>query len=162
MKIGILSDTHSQLDSAFLPFFENCDEIWHAGDIGDVALADKLEHFKPLRAVYGNIDDGKIRVRYPLNSIFEVGGLKVLMTHIGGYPGKYNARTLGLIRAEQPDMVVVGHSHILKVIYDKQWNHLHINPGAAGIQGWHKVRTAIRFQIKDGKPTQLEIFELPR
>lgn len=162
MKIGVISDTHSHLDPRFFEFLKNCDEVWHAGDIGIETLLDELETFKPLRAVYGNIDDSKIRIRYPENNIFEVGGIKVLMTHIGGYPGKYNLRVKQLIRKEKPQIVVVGHSHILKVIYDKELQHLHINPGAAGLHGWHKVRTAIRFEIENGQPCKLEIFELPR
>lgn len=162
MKIGVISDTHSSLDPAFYNFLKNCDEIWHAGDIGDVKIVDDLETFKPLRAVFGNIDDSSMRNRYPLNAIFEVGNLKILITHIAGYPGKYNARVKNLILQEKPHIVVVGHSHILKVMYDKELEHLHINPGAAGMHGWHKVRTAIRFDIIDNKPTNLEIFELPR
>lgn len=162
MKIGILSDTHSSLDPRFYDFLKDCDEVWHAGDVGDAKIVDDLESFKPLVAVYGNIDDAKMRLRYPLNAIFERGGMKVLITHIAGYPGKYNARVKALIEKEKPHMVVVGHSHILKVIYDKELQHLHINPGAAGLHGWHKVRTAIRFEIKNGQPTNLEIFELAR
>ena len=162
MRIGLISDTHNQLDDRFLTFLESCDEVWHAGDLGSIELCDRLEAFKPFRAVYGNIDDAPIRMRYPENQLFECAGLRVLMTHIGGYPGKYNARTLMLIRKHRPDMVICGHSHILKVLYDHSLHHLHLNPGAAGLQGWHKVRTALRFEIADGKPGAMELFELPR
>jgi len=162
LKIGVISDTHSSLDPRFYEFLKDCDEVWHAGDIGDAKIVDDLEAFKPLMAVYGNIDDAKMRLRYPLNAIFERAGLKILITHIAGYPGKYNARVKALILKEKPHIVVVGHSHILKVIYDKDLQHLHINPGAAGLHGWHKVRTAIRFEIINSQPTKLEIFELPR
>ncbi len=162
MNIGLLSDTHGNLDSRILNFFKDCDEIWHAGDIGTGILVEQLENFKPLVAVYGNIDGTEIRSICPEDQFFERGGIRIFMTHIAGYPGKYNARVRRIIADKKPDMVVCGHSHILKVIYDHQFGHLHLNPGAAGMHGWHKVRTALRFKIENGKPSGMEILELPR
>lgn len=162
MKIGILSDTHGDLNEKFFTFFKDCDEIWHAGDIGTEDIIKRLEGFKPLKIVYGNIDGGVLRQICPLDAVFVSGGLKVFITHIGGYPGRYNREAYAKILKHKPDIFVCGHSHILKIMYDKQLGLLHINPGAAGVHGWHKVRTAIRFEIKDGKPCNMEIFELPR
>jgi putative phosphoesterase len=162
MKIGLLSDTHSHLDERFFNFFKDCDEIWHAGDIGTEEIIDRLKAFKPLVIIYGNIDGGKLRQICQADEYFEREGCKIFMTHIGGYPGRYNQETLQKIKNYRPDIFVCGHSHILKVMYDKTYNLLHINPGAAGIHGWHKVRTAVRFEIMDGKPQKMEIFELPR
>ena len=162
MKIGLISDTHSSIQDNFLEFFEPCDEIWHAGDIGNIATADILESRKNLRAVHGNIDGNELRLRYPENLIFTVEGMKVFITHIGGYPGRYNLSAQKIIQSEKPDLFICGHSHILKVIFDPKYNLLHINPGAAGNQGWHKVKTAIRFDIINGKPANLEIMESPR
>lgn len=162
MKIGLLSDTHSHLDDRFFRFFESCDEIWHAGDIGTEEVLDRLQAFKPLVAVYGNIDGGKLREICPGDAFFEREGVRVFMTHIGGYPGRYNPEALKKIKQYKPGIFVCGHSHILKVMYDKTYGLLHINPGAAGIHGWHKVRTAVRFEIADGKPQKMELFELPR
>ena len=159
-RIGLLSDTHSFLDPALLRHFEACDEVWHAGDIGNVAVANALEDFKPFRAVYGNIDGQPIRIRYPENQIFEVEGLKVLMTHIGGYPGRYTARVKTLIERHQPGLYICGHSHILKVIPDKKYGLLHINPGACGKEGFHRIRTAVRFVIENGRVGELEVIEL--
>lgn len=162
MFIGLLSDTHGNLDSRVLNFFNDCDEIWHAGDIGSPDLLIQLEAFKPLMAVFGNIDGAEIRRMCPEKQLFERGGMRIFMTHVAGYPGKYNAGVKALIAAEKPDMVVCGHSHILRVMYDHQLGHLHLNPGAAGVQGWHKVRTALRFKIENGKPHGMEILELPK
>lgn len=162
MKIGILSDTHGHLDDRFLKFFENCDELWHAGDIGSTEIFHKIGRFKPTVWVYGNIDGAEIRLLCPHEQVFEREGLKVFMTHIAGYPTRYNASAKANILKHKPDMVICGHSHILKVIYDSQFNHLHVNPGAAGNHGWHKVRTAVRFDIVNGKPAGMELFELPR
>ncbi len=165
MKIGILSDTHSYLPEAVFRHFAECDEIWHAGDFGNLEVADALEAFKPLRAVYGNIDGQELRARYPENLQFEVEGISVFMTHIGGYPGKYAARIKPFLQQlksvnNAPSLYICGHSHILKVIPDKTLNLLHINPGACGHEGWHKVKTLIRLEINQGKITKLEVIEL--
>lgn len=162
MKIGLLSDTHGHLDDRFFPFFEKCDELWHAGDIGTTEILDRLRAFKPLVAVYGNIDGDKLRAECREDEFFEREGARVFMTHIGGYPGRYNTAALQKIKRYTPTIFVCGHSHILKVMYDKTYGLLHINPGAAGVHGWHKVRTAVRFEIADGVPRQMELFELPR
>ncbi len=159
-KIGLLSDTHSHLDEKIFTYFQECDEIWHAGDIGDVSLADQLEEFKPFRAVYGNIDDEKIRARYPENLHFRCENLSVFMTHIGGYPGRYTKRVRDLIQQDPPDLYICGHSHILKVMPDKKHNLLHINPGACGIHGFHKVKTIIRFSIDGTQVQDMEVIEL--
>ncbi len=160
MKIGLLSDTHSFLDPKVFDYFEAVDEIWHAGDIGEFEVVDKLQAFKPLRAVYGNIDDRKVRLAFPENEIFTVAGLKVFMTHIGGYPGRYNTRVRQLLDEDQPGLYICGHSHILKVMPDQKRDLLHINPGACGQHGFHKVRTIIRFEINEGRVGELEVIEL--
>jgi len=160
MRIGLLSDTHSYLDDTIFDYFSACDEIWHAGDIGSWELVEQLEAFKPLRAVYGNIDGGEMRQHYPENQRFEVEGLRVLMTHIGGYPGRYNARVKQLLAEDQPGLYICGHSHILKVMPDKARGLLHINPGACGQHGFHKVRTVVRFEIDRGKVDELQVIEL--
>lgn len=160
VKIGLLSDTHGWLEERVFHHFAHCDEIWHAGDIGTSELTDKLAAFKPLRAVYGNIDGAALRRTYPENLHFEIAGLKVFMTHIGGYPGKYPTRILEQIMAEKPGLFICGHSHILKVMPDKQYNLLHINPGAAGNHGFHRVKTLVRFEIENGKIGQLQAIEL--
>lgn len=162
MKIGLLSDTHSHLDERFFTFFDSCDELWHAGDVGNPEILDSLEAFKPLMAVSGNIDGLAVRQRCKNDLFFERESCKVFMTHIGGYPGRYNMEALQKIKSYRPHIFVCGHSHILKVMFDKTYNLLHINPGAAGVHGWHKVRTAVRFEIMDGKPQKMELFELPR
>ena len=159
-RIGLLSDTHSYLDDKVFDHFAECDEIWHAGDVGDATVLDRLEAFKPLRAVYGNIDTTEIRERAPLNQVFTVGGMKVLMTHIGGYPGRYTPRVRKLLDEEQPNVYVCGHSHILKVIMDKKRQCLHLNPGACGKHGFHKVRTLLRFSISGGRVADMEVVEL--
>lgn len=159
-RIGLISDTHSYLDGAVFKHFENCDEIWHAGDFGDIKVADALTEFKPLKGVYGNIDGRDIRAVYPEHLKFNCEGVKVWMTHIGGYPGKYDPRIRTEIRNEQPDLFICGHSHILKVMYDKNITCLHLNPGAAGRYGWHKVRTLLRFCISEEKILNLEVIEL--
>lgn len=159
MKIGIISDTHGIFDEALERFLEPCDQIWHAGDIGSLELADRIAAFRPLRAVYGNTDDGMVRRVYHEYTLFEVEGVKVLMTHIGGYPRHYSPKALQHIHSARPKLFVAGHSHILKVIYDPIYDMLHINPGAAGIYGIHKVRTAVRFDIEEGEIRNLEIGE---
>lgn len=159
-RVGLISDTHSYLDDAVFKHFENCDEIWHAGDFGDIKVAEDLAAFKPLKGVYGNIDGKEIRSIYPLHLRFECEKVKVWMTHIGGYPGKYDPKIREQIHQEKPDLFVCGHSHILKVMHDKNIGCLHLNPGAAGKYGWHKVRTLLRFCISEEKILNLEVIEL--
>ena len=159
MKIGVISDTHNTFDSCLEEFLRPCDEVWHAGDFGSVEIADRIAAFKPLRAVYGNIDGGVMRRMYNDINLFEVKGVKVLMTHIGGYPRHYAPKALQHINMSRPKLFIAGHSHILKVIYDPVYDMLHINPGAAGKYGVHTVRTAIRFDIEAGEIKNLEIGE---
>jgi len=161
-KIGLLSDTHSFLDDAVFKHFEHVDEIWHVGDFGNIELVDKLAAFKPLRGVYGNIDGKEIRQTYPENLRFIIEGLDVWMTHIGGYPDRYDLRIRDEIYRNPPKLFIAGHSHILKVVYDKKINCLHLNPGAAGKQGWQKVRTLMRFQIDEASINGLEVIELKK
>ncbi|WP_158826083.1 metallophosphoesterase family protein [Mucilaginibacter lacusdianchii] len=159
-RIGLISDTHGYLDDAVFEYFDSCDEIWHAGDFGTVELADRLAAFKPLKGVYGNIDGKELRQIYPENLRFTCEGLDVWMTHIGGYPDKYSPAVKRTIYINPPGLFISGHSHILKVIFDKKINCLHLNPGAAGKQGWHKVKTLMRFSISEGKIHDLEVIEL--
>lgn len=159
-RIGLLSDTHSYLDPKLTKYLAPCDEIWHAGDIGDLSVTDRLSELAPVRAVYGNIDNDKVRVVHPENQIFVLEGVKVLMTHIGGYPGRYNTRVKELIIQEKPKLYICGHSHILKVMFDKKYNCLHMNPGAAGIHGFHKIKTMLRFSLDAGEIKDLEVVEL--
>ncbi|EOR92761.1 hypothetical protein ADIARSV_4043 [Arcticibacter svalbardensis MN12-7] len=159
-RIGLLSDTHGYLDDSVFKHFDQCDEIWHAGDFGNIELADQLAAFKPLRGVYGNIDGQDIRLTYPEDLHFKCEEVKVWMTHIGGYPGKYDARIRAELYNKPPKLFISGHSHILKVIFDKKIGTLHLNPGAAGKQGWHKVRSLLRFTISEEKIHTLEIIEL--
>jgi len=158
-KIGLISDTHGYLDDAVFKHFEHCDEIWHAGDFGP-GVAEKLVAFKPLRGVYGNIDGKDIRIHYPEHLRFNCELVDVWMTHIGGYPGKYNPAIREEIYANPPKLFVCGHSHILKVMYDKKNGCLHLNPGAAGKHGWQKVCTLLRFCISEEKIHTLEAIEL--
>ena len=160
MKFGLLSDTHGWIHPRLFDHFEGCDEIWHAGDIGNIETADKLASFKPLKAVYGNIDDAIVRSVYKENLIFMSEEVRTWITHIGGTPGHYERRLLPAIYDTPPDLFICGHSHIAKVMYDKKAGFLFINPGAAGYNGFHKYMTAIRFQI-DGKSIHdLELIEL--
>jgi putative phosphoesterase len=159
-RIGLISDTHGYLDDAVFQYFDQCDEVWHAGDFGTLELADKLAAFKPLRGVYGNIDGKDLRQIYPENLRFTCEALDVWMTHIGGYPDKYSPAVKRAIYTDPPGLFISGHSHILKVIFDKKINCLHLNPGAAGKQGWHKVKTLMRFSISEGKVHNLEVIEL--
>ena len=163
-KIGLLSDTHNYWDSKYETYFADCDEIWHAGDIGSLALAQRFEALgKTFRAVHGNIDDHPTRLAYPKTLRFTLENVEVLMTHIGGYPGKYDYNIRRELFAHPPKLFVCGHSHILKVMYDKQLECLHINPGAAGIQGIHPVRTLVRFVLDKGDASSirdLEVVEL--
>lgn len=159
-RIGIISDTHGYWDEKIRHYFASCDEIWHAGDIGSTEVARKLEEIKPLRAVCGNIDGGELRRMYPEMLRFRCEDTDVLLTHIGGYPGNYDARVRGQIYANPPRLFVAGHSHILKIKYDKTLDLLHINPGAAGIQGWHQDRTIVRLTIEGNKFTDCEVITL--
>ncbi|RZJ74543.1 MAG: metallophosphoesterase [Flavobacterium sp.] len=159
-KILLLSDTHSHIDEAILKYVRLADEVWHAGDIGNLAVTDALKAEKPLRAVYGNIDDEKARMEFPLNNRFFCEGVDVLITHIGGYPGKYSAAAKAEIEANPPKLFICGHSHILKVQFDKKNDLLHMNPGAAGKYGFHQVRTMLRFEIDGDKIQSLEVIEL--
>lgn len=159
MKVGILSDTHGLFDEPLRRFFAEVDEVWHAGDIGGSHVADAIAVFKPLRAVYGNIDGEDVRRSHPLHRRFTCEGVEVLMAHIGGYPGRYDASIAGLLRSNPPQLFICGHSHILKVMFDKKLNFLHINPGAAGKYGLHTVRTAVRLDVKNGNMSGLEVGE---
>lgn len=162
-KIGILSDTHGFIPEALFSFFAECDELWHAGDWGDIATVDKLCAFKPVRGVYGNIDGSDIRQRFNEVLHFELEGFKVCMLHIGGYPGKYSPLFLQVLREHKPDVMVCGHSHILKVMRDPQHQIMHFNPGAAGNKGFHHVSTALRLTIDAStKCTNLEVWEQKR
>lgn len=161
--IGILSDTHSHWDDRYATHFAQCDEIWHAGDIGCIDIIERLRGVCPVvRAVCGNIDSGVVRRSFPEVDIFETEGLKIMLRHIGGYPGKYAPGVADRLAVERPALMVCGHSHILKVMYDNRLGLLHINPGAAGTAGWHTRRTLVRFTIDQGVPGNLEVIELGR
>ena len=163
MYIGLISDTHGVFSREFRDFLEPVDQIWHAGDFGGgMELAKEIAAFKPLLGVAGNCDNYNLRYDHPLYRFFECEGMKVLMTHVGGYPGKYDARARQLIDELKPDIFVCGHSHILKVVRDQKRDMLVINPGASGIQGFHLVRTALRFHIENGRIDRMEVFELDR
>jgi len=160
MKIGLLSDTHGWIHPRLFDYFSDCDEIWHAGDIGNIETADTLSAFKPLRAVYGNIDDALVRLTYAEHMNFDVDEIKVWLTHIGGTPGNYNKKVKPAIYENPPDLFICGHSHIAKVMYDKKAGLLYVNPGSAGYKGFHKYITIVRFQI-DGKVIHdFELIEL--
>ena len=161
-KIGLLSDTHGFLDPKLFVFFKDCDQVWHAGDFGNLETADQLAAFKPLKGVYGNIDGHKVREIYPKHLKFRIEDVKVWITHIGGYPGRYDKSVKPGIYDDPPTLFISGHSHILKVIYDKKIGTLHINPGAAGNQGFHKVKTLLRFVIDGDRIKDLEIMEIER
>lgn len=159
-KILLLSDTHSHLDDVILKYAKQADEIWHAGDIGDISVTDRLAKIKPIKAVFGNIDNHVIQKEFPLNNRFLCEDVDVLITHIGGYPPKYNARTRAEIQTNPPKLFICGHSHILKVIMDKKLGVLHMNPGACGKHGFHQVRTMLRFVIDGANIKDLEVIEL--
>ncbi len=161
-RIGLLSDTHGSLHERLFPFFEKCDEIWHAGDIGDEVTARQLADFKPLRAVYGNIDGQDIRSLWPQHQRFFCEETEVWMTHIGGYPGHYDPSVRALIVANPPKLFISGHSHILKIIYDKKLDLLHLNPGAAGSMGFHKAQTALRFVVDGKNIRDMEIWQVEK
>ena len=159
-KIGILSDTHGMFDERIAEHFSGCDEIWHAGDIGDYDVVRQLSRTAPVVAVFGNIDGRDIRSRYPLHQRNEREGLDIWMTHIGGYPGNYDNRVKPDIFIRPPGLFITGHSHILKVLPDRKYGFLHINPGAAGRSGLHQVRTLVRLEIEQGRPGNLDVIEL--
>ena len=159
-RIGIISDTHSYWDPKYLHYFEPCDEIWHAGDIGSVEVAERLAEFRPFRAVCGNCDGGDLRLTYRELNRFKCEEVDVLIKHIGGYPGNYDASVRSMLYANPPQLFVAGHSHILKVKFDKTLNILHLNPGAAGLQGWHKERTLMRLTIDGATFKDLEVITL--
>lgn len=160
-KIGLLSDTHGLLDKKIFNVFKDVDEIWHAGDLGTIELCDELKSFKPFIAVYGNIDGKEIRTEYPLNIELEREGFRILMTHIGGYPNNYDSKARRKIEEVKPDIFICGHSHILKVMRDTKYNNMVVlNPGAAGVQGFHRVKTVLRFTLNNKKIENLEAIEL--
>ena len=161
-RIGLISDTHGTFDEPLRNFLRDTDEIWHAGDIGSAELADEIASFKPLRAVWGNIDGGIMRRMYGEFAVFRCEEVDVVMTHIGGYPRHYSPRAVEKIQTLRPKLFISGHSHILKIIYDKVYDLLHLNPGAAGQYGFHRVRTAIRFEIDGSDIRNMEIWQLPR
>lgn len=160
LTIGLLSDTHAYWDEKYAEYFKNCDEIWHAGDIGSEVLATRLALLKPLRAVYGNIDGQPLRLQYPKIAHFTAEEVRVMMTHIGGYPGRYNPEIRKELYDTRPNLFIAGHSHILKIAFDKNLNSLYINPGAAGKSGFHQVRTLVRFAIDGKNIKDLEVIEL--
>jgi len=159
-RIGLISDTHNFLDEAVFKHFDKCDEIWHGGDFGSYAIAEQLQQFKPLKGVYGNIDGQDIRSVFPEENIFTCDDVKVFMKHIGGYPGRYAPGVKNAILKLKPQLFISGHSHILKIMYDEKLQCLHINPGAAGKQGWHKVRTLVRFSIDGANIKDCEVIEM--
>lgn len=162
MNILLLSDTHSHIDDFMIKHIQKADEVWHAGDIGDLNVTDQIAQLKPLRAVWGNIDNNQARMQFPEHLRFNCQGLDVWMTHIGGYPGRYNQRVKPGIYDNPPDLFICGHSHILKVMHDKKINCLHMNPGAVGIHGFHKKRTMLQFSITQGKIHDLVVIEKER
>ena len=161
-KIGIISDTHGFWDEAFRRYFYECDEIWHAGDIGNLNIIDKLEEIAPLKAVFGNVDSNEIRQEFQEDEVLEFGNQRIFLTHIAGKLGSYNQNIIEKIALYKPNVLVCGHSHICKVAYDKKYQLLYINPGAAGIIGFHKVRTIIRLELNEDEINNLEVIELKR
>jgi uncharacterized protein len=161
-RIALLSDTHNYLNPKLFKYLEECDQIWHAGDVGTIAITDELAKIKPLTAVYGNIDGKDVRLVHPMNQHFKCEDVQVCMTHIAGYPKRYNAEAMNLIQQHRPQLFICGHSHILKVMYDQTNQLLHINPGAIGIHGFHHVCTMVRFTIDGDKIKDLEVIELKK
>ena len=159
-NILLLSDTHGYIDEKIISHTNYVDEVWHAGDIGDTRVIDSIKLLKPIKAVYGNIDSNEIRMMTEKNLIFDSEGIRVVMTHIAGYPGRYNRDAIELIQKYNPNLFICGHSHMLKVIQDKKYNHLHFNPGAAGIYGFHKKRTMLKFSLENGTIKNLFVIEL--
>jgi putative phosphoesterase len=160
VKIGLISDTHSYLDPKVLEYFQSVDEIWHAGDIGEVSVTQQLQQLKPLRAVYGNVDDKNLQALYPEDLWFDCEGLRIWMTHIAGAPPNYNPRTKKIFKEKSADVLICGHSHILKVIKDPKYNLLYVNPGAAGNHGFHHIKTIMRFEILNKEIKNMEVIEL--
>lgn len=161
-KILLLSDTHSYIDDLIIKHIKNADEVWHAGDIGDLKVTETIKKLKPLRAVYGNIDNSEAKLEFPETTRFMCEDVEVLMTHIGGYPGRYNPKIRPILQSQPPKLFICGHSHILKVMPDKKLNLLHMNPGAIGIYGFHQVRTMLRFTVDGSKIDNLEVIEIKR
>ncbi len=159
-KILLLSDTHGTIDDSILKYVSQADEVWHAGDIGDLHVTDVLKSLKPLRSVYGNIDGDMARMEFPEHNRFVCEKVSVWITHIGGFPGKYAPKIKEMLKKEPPNLFISGHSHILKVMFDKELNFLHMNPGAAGKSGFHQVRTMLRFVIDGDKIKDLEVIEM--
>lgn len=162
VRIGLISDTHGYLDRKVFEHFKDVDEIWHGGDFGNFELVEELRSFKPLRGVWGNIDGNDIRYAFPEVASFTIEGVRVLMIHIGGYPGKYSPKARTELALHKPQLFISGHSHILKVMYDEKLQCLHMNPGAAGQQGWHQMRTLIRFEIEGLNMRNCQVIELGR
>jgi len=160
VRIGLLSDTHRYLDEALFNYFEQCDEVWHAGDFGSLEVLDALRKFKPVRGVYGNVDGAQLRADLPQDLAWECEGMRVFMTHIGGYPGNYDRRVKTELKRSVPGLFICGHSHILKIMRDPALGLVHMNPGAAGHHGWHLMRTAIRFSVSEEKISEVEVIEL--
>ena len=161
-KICIISDSHNYVDKNIINYIKKCDEVWHAGDIGNIQICESLKKYSLLRAVYGNIDNHEIRIEYPEFQFFQCEELKILMTHIGGYPSRYNKKAIELIKKFKPNMFICGHSHILKVLNDKKFNLIHINPGAIGKHGFHQVRTMIILKIEKKKIFDMNVIEFKR
>jgi len=161
-KIILLSDSHHSLDERIFPHLKECDEIWHAGDIGDLKVTDKLKKYAPLRAVWGNVDSQKVRKEFRETTYFKCEELKVMMTHIGGYPGRYEKGVKEILEYKRPNLFISGHSHILKVMHDKKLDILHMNPGAIGNYGWHKVKTILAFNVEGKDIKDLRVVEFPR
>ena len=161
-RIILLSDSHHTIDERIFPYLKKCDEIWHAGDIGKIEVIDNLKKYAPIRAVWGNIDSHIIRKEFREITYFKCEELKVMMTHIGGYPGRYEKGIKEIIKNKKPDLFISGHSHILKIIQDKELNLLHMNPGAIGNYGWHKVKTILTFNVKGKEIKDLKVIEFPR
>ena len=160
VRIGLLSDTHGHYDAELLEFFDDVDEVWHAGDFGTIEVADRLAEFRPLRGVFGNVDGLEVRDRFPEHERFVADGIDVWITHIGGYPGRYDRRVRASLRERAPDLFICGHSHVVRAQRDPQLGLLHLNPGAAGHQGFHTLRTMMRFDIVDGAVQNLKLIEL--
>lgn len=159
-KILLISDTHGHLDPKLIKHINQADEVWHAGDIGDLIVVDEIEKLKPLKAVWGNIDGQRARQEFKEHLIFNCEDVKVYITHIGGYPGKYNPAIKPILLEEKPHLFICGHSHILKVMYDKSLNLLHMNPGSCGMSGFHQVKTALKFEIENAEIKNLNVIEL--
>ena len=160
VKIGLISDSHGYIGKDAWKYLEECDEVWHAGDVGDLVTLQALENLSASRVVYGNIDGSEIRLSCPRDLLFEVEGVKVFMTHIGGYPGRYNKRVYEILRNQNPDLFICGHSHILKIIRDKNLDLIHMNPGAIGFKGFHKFRTLITFNLDQGSISEVKAIDL--